>query len=590
MSLSPTKRWILYEAAPILFLESVPEHPLLAQVLFNRGLHTASDAVAFLRSDDAVVENPYRLIDMVPAVTRILQAIESGETICVYGDFDADGVTSTALMVNALQLCGARVGPYIPDRVDEGYGLNVGAIERIAERAGLLVTVDCGIRSIHEVEAAIGLGLDVVVTDHHSVGPALPPALAVINPQRSDCSSGFDYLAGVGVAYRLAQAVLRTTSRQLWSPISPDEVAMAEQQLLDLVAIGTVADMMPLHGQNRSLVRRGLAQLNETQRPGLQSLFEVADLRPGSIDSTSIAFGLGPRINAAGRLGESTLAYEMLRTTDPVEAYDCAKRLEILNKERRRLTDAALIEAEQQLASQPDDDPALVVIASPHFQPGIVGLVAGKLSERFYRPAVVVEQSGEFSRGSARSIPEFDISAALDEVSDLLVRHGGHSRAAGFTVETARLPVLAEALRSVAQRTLQEEDDLRPSLAIDVQVDFDQLDWALAEQFSRLEPMGQGNPTPLLLARDLRVREARTVGKGKHLKLVIDQVDGGRVLDGIAFNQGQRARHLPRDARIDAVFSLEVNLWQGRRRLQLNIQDLCSAQSTEVENAKGTSF
>ncbi len=580
MSLSPTKRWNLYEAAPPTFLESVPEHPLLAQVLYNRGLHSASDAIAFLRADDAVVENPYRLIDMVPAVTRILQAIESGETICVYGDFDADGVTSTALLVTALQLCGARVGPYIPDRVDEGYGLNIGAIERIADRAGLLVTVDCGIRSVHEVETAVELGLDVVVTDHHSVGPVLPPALAVINPQRKDCTSGFGYLAGVGVAYRLAQAVLRATSRHDWSPVSPDEVFLAEQQLLDLVAIGTVADMMPLHGQNRSLVRRGLAQLNETQRPGLQSLFEVAELRPGAIDSTSIAFGLGPRINAAGRLGESMLAYEMLRTTDPVEAYDYAARLETLNRKRRRLTDAALIEAEEQLAAQPDDDPALVVIASEHFQPGIVGLVAGKLSERFYRPAVVVEQSDGHSRGSARSIPEFDISIALDEVSDLLVRHGGHSRAAGFTVETSRLPELAEALRVVAERDLQAYDDLRPALAIDAQVEFDQLDWALAEQFSRLEPMGQGNPTPLLLGRNLRVREARTVGKGKHLKLIIDEAEGGRVLDGIAFNQGERARHLNRDCRIDAAFSLEVNIWQGRRRLQLNIHDLCSAEGS----------
>ncbi len=580
MSLSPTKRWNLYEAAPTTFLESVPEHPLLAQVLYNRGLHSAAEAIAFLRADDAVVENPYRLIDMVPAVTRILQAIESGETICVYGDFDADGVTSTALLVGALQLCGARVGPYIPDRVDEGYGLNIGAIERIADRAGLLVTVDCGIRSVHEVEKAVELGLDVIVTDHHSVGPTLPPALAVINPQRKDCASGFDYLAGVGVAYRLAQAVLRATSRQEWSPISADEAYSAEQQLLDLVAIGTVADMMPLSGQNRSLVRRGLAQLNETLRPGLQSLFEVADLRPGSIDSTSIAFGLGPRINAAGRLGESMLAYEMLRTTDPVEAYDYAARLETLNKKRRLLTDAALIEAEEQLAAQPDDDPALVVIASEHFQPGIVGLVAGKLSERFYRPAVVVERSDEHSRGSARSIPEFDISIALDEVSGLLVRHGGHSRAAGFTVETSRLPELADALRSLAEQNLRAYDDLRPALAIDAPVEFDQLDWALAEQFSRLEPMGQGNPTPLLLGRNLRVREARTVGKGKHLKLIIDETENGRVLDGIAFNLGDRARHLPSDCRIDAVFSLEVNIWQGRRRLQLNIHDLCSAEGS----------
>ena len=577
MSLSPTKRWRIFEPAPNTFLDAVPEHPLLAQVLYNRGLHSADDAIAFLRNDDAVVENPYRLMDMVPAVTRILQAIETGETICVYGDFDADGVTSTALLVTALQVAGARVGPYIPDRVDEGYGLNVEAIERISRKAGLLVTVDCGIRSVLEVQRAVELGLDVIVTDHHSVGSILPPALAVINPQRKDCASGFGYLAGVGVAYRLAQAVLRAVSRQSWSPITPDQATELEQQLLDLVAIGTVADMMPLQGQNRSLVMRGLAQLNRSQRPGLQSLMGVADLRPGTVDSTAIAFGLGPRINAAGRLGESMLAYELLRTTDPVKAFDYAARLETLNNDRRRLTDAALIEAEQQLAGLNGDDPALVTIASEHFLPGIVGLVAGKLSERFYRPAVVVEQGVDFSRGSARSIPELDISAALDQVSDMLVRHGGHSRAAGFTVETARLPEFSEALQGIAASGLAGYDDLRPTLAVDAQVEFDQLGWALAEQFARLEPMGQGNPTPLLLGHNLRVREARTVGKGKHLKLTIDEHEGSRVLDGIAFNMGDCARSLVRDDRIDAVFSLEVNVWQDRRRLQLNIQDLRSA-------------
>ncbi|MCB0161332.1 MAG: single-stranded-DNA-specific exonuclease RecJ, partial [Caldilineaceae bacterium] len=373
-------------------------------------------------------------------------AIETGEIICVYGDFDADGVTATALLVNALQAAGARVGSYIPDRVDEGYGLNLDAITRIARQATVLVTVDCGIRSVAEVRHARDLGLDVIVTDHHSVGAHLPPGLAVINPRRADCPSKFVELAGVGVAYRLAQAVLRAAAHASHNPLTPDQAAELEHLLLDFVALGTVADMMPLLGENRSLVQRGLAQLNATARPGLRALIDVAGLRPGDVDATAISFRLGPRINAAGRLSQTALAYKLLRTNDAQEGLETARHLEELNTQRRTLTDSALAEAERQLAAQPADAPPLYFVASEHFQPGIVGLVAGKLANRFYRPAVVVEQGETESRGSARSIPEVDISAALDGVSDLLVRHGGHSSAAGFTVATANLPSLHETL------------------------------------------------------------------------------------------------------------------------------------------------
>ena len=579
MSISPTKRWHIHKPAPDLFLNSVSDHPLLAQVLYNRGLRDPDEVSAFLRMDDAVIENPYRLQDMVPAVTRILQAIEQEETVCVYGDFDADGVTATALLVNALQVCGARVGRYIPNRVDEGYGLNVDALERLATGADLLITVDCGIRSVTEVQHAIALGMDIIVTDHHSVGPELPPALAVINPRRQDDSSTFDSLAGVGVAYRLAQAVIRAVSQQRNSPISPDEGIELEEQLLDLVAIGTVADIMPLNGDNRSLVQRGLIQLNQTQRLGLQTLFTTADLRPGHIIASDIGFKLGPRINAAGRLGESSVAYDLLRTSDPADAYNYAARLEALNQERRLLTTESLLEAEQQLTEQVTDDPAMVLVASDRFQPGIVGLVAGKLCDRFYRPAVVIEMGETLARGSARSIAEWDISAALDNVSELLVRHGGHRRAAGFTVEIERLPEFSEALQSAAKRDLAVYDDLRPSLDIDAEVSYELLNWALAEQFARLEPMGQGNPQPLLMVRGLRVHEARGVGQGKHLKLSVDNGGHSHALDAIAFGQGDRGKILQRDDRIDAVFSLEVNVWRQRKRLQLNVQDFCTSES-----------
>jgi single-stranded-DNA-specific exonuclease len=574
----PLKKWEVLQPAPAAFFDTIAEHPLLLQVLYNRGLRTSDEVNAFLTRTDAVKENPYRLRDMSEAVARLLRALEKGETICVYGDFDADGVTATALLVTALQAAGGRVGPYIPDRVDEGYGLNLEAIDRIAAQAKLMVTVDCGIRSVQEVTHAMRLGMDVIVTDHHSVGPQLPPALAVINPRRQDCPSKFERLAGVGVAFRLAQAVLRAAAQHKWSRLTPDLALEVEESLLDLVALGTVADMMPLLAENRSLVTRGLAQLNRVQRPGLEALLLQAELRPGSVDTTAISFRLAPRLNAAGRLAHAKLAYQLLRTKDPTQAFTLTQELEALNQERQRLTNDHQHEAEEQLATQLADNPPVYVVRSTKFKSGIVGLVAGKLVEKFYRPTLVIEQSDGESRGSARSIAEFDISAGLDAVSHLLVRHGGHKRAAGFTVQTARLPEFVAALQEVAQRALSQFNDLRPLLAVDAAVKLDQVNWALQEQFARLEPMGQDNPPPLLVSYHARIREARTVGDGKHLRLIVDAGQGTPVLDAIAFQQGGWAEHLDEGSLIDLVYQVEANEWQGRRRLQLNVQDMIIAE------------
>ncbi len=572
------KHWQIHDPAPAAFLRELAEHPLLLQVLWNRGARTAAAATAFLRRDDAVVENPYKLRDMAVAVTRLVKAIEKKEIICVYGDFDADGVCSTALLVTALQAAGARVGPYIPDRVDEGYGLNMEAIERIATQAKVLVTVDCGIRSVAEVARAGQLGMAVIVTDHHTVGPVLPPALAVINPRRKDCPSKFERLAGVGVAYRLAQAVLRAVAQHKWSSLQPDQAKEIEESLLDFVALGTVADMMPLLGENRSLVTRGLARLNDTQRPGLAMLIKVADLRPGTVDATAIGFRLAPRINAAGRLASAKIAYDLLRTGDETKAYTLATELEALNQQRRNLTAESQAEAEAQVAEQVKQQPPIYIVSSPHFQPGIVGLVAGRLLDRLYRPVVVIEEGAEEARGSARSIREFDIARALDKISDLLVRHGGHSRAAGFTVQTAQLPAFREALYNVAQAELAEQHDLRPTLEVDAVVTLDQLDWGLVEQFTRLEPTGQENPPPLLLARACRVREVRLIGQNKHLRLVVDGGKGTPVFDAVAFEQAAWSKELADGSQVDLVFQLEANEWNGQRRLQLNVQDLRLAE------------
>ena len=577
--MAPTdKHWNVYPPAPESFLESNHEHPALLQVLYNRGFHDRAAIESFLQVEDAVQENPFRLTDMSPAVARIVKAVEAREVICVYGDFDADGVTATVLMTTALQRAGALVGAYIPNRVDEGYGLNVEALNSIAAKgAQLLVTVDCGIRSVAEVAEAAKLGMEVILTDHHTIGPELPPALAVINPRRDAHAGMFQPLAGVGVAYRLAQGVLRAVSRQPWSRLSEDEAAAEEQSLLDLVAIGTVADLMPLQGENRSLVRRGLSELSQGKRVGLFALMEMASVPPAGIDSSAISFRIAPRINAAGRLASARMAYDLLRCDEYETAYEMATGLERLNQQRQALTTEAHAVAEREIAGLDPSTAPLLIVASEEFQPGIVGLAAGKLSDQFYRPAVVIEQGEEICRGSARSIAEFNIIAALDRVSSLLVRHGGHSRAAGFTVRTEQLPALQEALTEMAAQELDPLDDLRPSLYIDAELTVDQIDWALQGQLARMEPVGQKNEPGLFLCRQCQVRSVRTVGGGKHLKMTIVGHDYSQVLDGIGFGLGGRASELHYGSLIDIVFHLEVNEWQGRRSLQLNVQDLRSS-------------
>lgn len=574
MNSTVTKNWIVLEPAPEAFLRSLPEHRLLMQVLYNRGMRSADEVAAFLAADDAVVENPYRLRDMTAAVERLLRAIESGETLCVYGDFDADGVCATALLVSALQSAGARVGAYIPNRVDEGYGLNQDAIAMIAQKAQVLITVDCGIRSVNEVEYAISLGMDVIVTDHHTIGAKLPPAVAVINPRRRDDTGGYARLAGAGVAYRLAQSVLRAAAHHAWCPLTEEDVESIERSLLELVAVGTVADMMPLLSENRSLVRRGLVQLNVTERPGLQELFSLAGVRLGAIDTAAISYRIAPRLNAAGRLASAQLAYRLLRTQDSAEGYALATELETLNDQRRAMTENAERVAEEQALKDLAHGRPLLTVSSPDIASGVVGLVAGRLTDRYYRPAIVVEEGDVTSRGSARSIEEFDISSALDEVDDMLVRHGGHGMAAGFTVETNRLPELLEALQEIAVRELQNLGDLRPTLAIDLETSLEDVDWALLEQFGRLEPTGRENRQPKLLSRSVRLRDFRTVGTNKHLKLIVDSGRRTTVLDAIAFSQAHWAPSLEEGALLDIVYELQCNEWQGRKQLQLNVLDL----------------
>ena len=565
-------QWLVATPAPAALLRNFPGvNPLLAQLLCQRGLTSPDDARVFLHGPGARVD-PFALKGMSAAVSRIRQALRNDEAIVVYGDFDADGVTATALLLQTLTALGAKVRPYIPDRVGEGYGLNCAALTRLAEAgARLVITVDCGVRAVEEVAAGMAAGLDLIITDHHSVGAELPPALAVINPKQAGCASKSQNLAGAGLAFRLAQALLRTARSDL------SDFRLQERDLLDLVALGTVADLADLADlENRALVREGLRVINEARRPGVRALLQVTGLAPGTVRARDIAFRLGPRLNAAGRLDSAMLACRLLTSDDAAAAAGLATRLQSLNEQRRNLTQAAQEDINQELESLDDVKP-LIFALREGISPGIVGLVAGRLCEAWQRPAIVMEQGAQESRASCRSIPQFDITHALDQCADLLLRHGGHAQAAGFTVRNDNLPALRERLSLLAEQALAGQA-LQPMFDIDAEVTARQLTTELLDELELLEPTGFGSPQPLFLLRKMRITERRLVGRdGSHLKLRL-AAGGGRALDAIAFRQGPQSDQLP--SQVDLVFQLERNDWDGRRRLQLNVQDMRPARNS----------
>lgn len=563
--------WRLAPAAPPELVRDLSQlHPVLLQILYNRGHRQMSQIQAFLEGHYLESDDPFLLPDMQEAVARILQAKERGERIVVYGDFDADGVTATVLLVEALRALGMerhQARPYIPDRVDEGYGLNDDALAKIRNEigAGLVISVDCGIRSLAEVRKANAIGLDMIVTDHHSIGRDLPEARAVINPKRPDSRYPERMLAGVGIAYKLAQA-LHTAQ--------PAPRPFDLTSLLDLVALGTVADLAPLQGENRSLVRDGLKVLNAMQRPGVAALSAVAGVKPGTITAETIGFILGPRINAAGRLSHAYDAARLLASSNAESAARYAQELNRLNVQRRTLTQQLSDEAEAMI----EEGAPILIAGGSGFLAGVVGLVASRLADKHYRPAIVMEEGETESRGSCRSIPEFHITEALDEVADLLERHGGHAQAAGFTIRNERLPEFRERLTAIVAAQLADKE-LKPALEIDAELRLPDVDWALQGVLEQLEPTGQSNAAPLFMSRNVYVYNHRAVGHdGAHLKLEIG--DGRRKLQGIAFRQGVWAEMLP--SRIDLAYSLSVNEWNGNRNLELMVQDIRPAEQEEL--------
>lgn len=593
--LPTSKRWQVYDRLPDDEFARYPDlPPLIVQILHNREIKKPDQLRDFLACQSSGDTDPLLLKGMPEAATRLRHAIKAGELIAIYGDYDADGVTATALMTHTLTTMGGKVTPYIPDRFDEGYGLNKDALTQLAqEGVRVVLTVDCGIRSVKEVIHANRLGLDMIITDHHFISDQIPPALAAINPKQPGCNYPFDQLAGVGLAFKLAQALAE--SQDQFGDRSP----LVIDDLLDLVALGTVADLAPLTGENRALVARGLERLNAPQRPGVQMLMAQAGVQPGQVDAITIGFVLGPRLNAAGRLEHARDAYELLVTDDVFRAGQLAQKLDDQNRERQSLTQVAVAQARQVILQDQGSRP-LYLITHPEFNTGIVGLVSSRLTEEFYRPTLVAQQTETQTKGSARSIPKFHITQALDECADLLEKYGGHSAAAGFTLKNENLPAFEEKLLSIAERDLTDAM-MVPVLEIDARLnlrgfnrrriedilsaravgrDIDELDMGLqiVDGLGQLRPFGQRNPAPIFVSYGLEVKGKRGVGAdGDHLKLVL--YDGKQTWDAIAFRMGSWHDRLP--SHVDVAYTLEINEWGGRHRLQLNVQDIKSAELVE---------
>ncbi|HKK92709.1 MAG TPA: single-stranded-DNA-specific exonuclease RecJ [Longimicrobiales bacterium] len=581
----PAPRWILRpgpdrgDARRLAEATRLPE-PLCA-VLVQRGHGTPPAARAHLRPLADHLPDPTRIRDLARAAARIRDAIDVGEPIFVHGDYDVDGVCATALLTHWLRRLGAVVHPFVPHRIRDGYDLTVAGVDRAREAgAGVLVTVDCGIVAHEAVRHAVESGLDVIVTDHHTPSDSLPPAHAVVNPNRVDDDSGYGMLCGAGVAFALVSHLASAAGHPRES-LLPD---------LDLVALATVADLVPLEGPNRAMVRIGLRALGRTSRVGLRALLEVCELATPSdvvheapaVPEGRVGFVLAPRINAVGRMGDAGDALRLLLTDSRDEARELARRLDDLNRSRREEDRRTLDEALELLARRwnPEEDFG-VVLAGEGWHPGVIGIVASRVVERIHRPVVLVAMDGERGRGSARSIPGFHLHDAIGEVSDRLVRFGGHAQAAGLEVERGRLEDFRSGFADIARRRLADVD-LRPQIRIDLELDPADADLELADRAQWLGPHGIGNPRPVFLSRDVRVREAREVGTG-HLKLRLDA--GGSTVEAIGF--GLVDRHPPADLtdrRVDVVYQLTVNEWRGRRSAQMKLLDLRPAGG-EVEVA-----
>lgn len=571
LELVSRKRWVVKEPEPALverLIREVNLSHLIARVLVNRGIVEPDAAARFLSPTLADLHDPFLLLGMEKTVTRLVSSVRSGERVCVYGDYDVDGVTSVALLLGFFRTVGLPCFFYIPRRLEEGYGLSEEGVRNVADQgAKIIISVDCGINSVAEAEICASLGIDLIITDHHMPGSTIPHAFAVINPLQPGCPFPFKYLAGVGVAFNLMIA-LRSRLRNEGHFAGRNEPNLREY--LDLVALGTVADIVPLVDENRIFVKYGLAELTSSRRIGVQALKEVAGVK-GEVGCGAVGFRLAPRLNAAGRLEDAALGVELLLCSDRQMAKAMAIELDDSNSERQAVEQAILRDA----LAMVKDTPALrgrksIVLASEEWHPGVIGIVASRIVDMFHRPTILIALQDGSGRGSGRSIPNFHLHDALNACSEHLVKFGGHKYAAGLSIEESTLEAFVESFDEVASGLLSPSD-LIPELAVDAVLLPEEIDFAMAETIDALAPFGMGNPEPVFMLEGARVDDFRVV-KERHLKLRL--FAGDRSLEAIGFNLAL-GRVLPE--KVTLAFSLQVNDWNGRKSLQLRLKEIRAA-------------
>ncbi len=561
--------WAILPTVPAGVVSEIGLPQAQCQLLYNRGLTDRSTVEAFLSPDDSDSHDPWLLPDMDAAVSRLIEAIDRRETIGVFGDFDIDGISGTAVMTTTLRDLGADVISYIPDRMAEGHGLGSEAVQSLAGRGvKLLVTVDCGSTSEPVIGEAANLGVDTIVTDHHVLLDEPPyPVIAMVNPKRPDSEYPFEHLTGAGTAYKVAQALYRSREK----PEPPE--------LLSLTALGTVGDVGPVLGENRYIVAEGLRRMNATRSVGLEALAAVSGLGGRDLDTGSLSFQIIPRLNAPGRLADPGISLNLLTTSDPAQARSMASQIDSLNLARRSATEKGVKQAEGQILERWGDDvPGIIMVGRRDWSDGIVGLIASRIAEAYNRPVIAVAVGDILSRASARSIDGFNLMEAIESAGHLMTQFGGHEQAAGFTIPNDNLSELAELLESMNVSQGAQAGESR--VDIDMVCDPSTLQRELFKFSESLAPFGKDNPRPKFVASSLRVVDSRLVGSGNHLKLRL--ADDTRSWDAIAFRMGDRVAEAPTGSSIDVVYEMETNVWNGRTSLQLVIEDFAPTQQPRL--------
>jgi single-stranded-DNA-specific exonuclease len=561
-------QWEFIESAPAAVVEQMARAlevpPIFARIMLNRGIDSHRSAKEFFNLSLQQLHDPFLMQDMHAAVDRLAQALNRQERLLIYGDYDVDGTTATALLTLAFRALGYNVPHYIPERLREGYGLSMTGIEKAkADGVQLILAVDCGVTAHKEIARARQLGMDVIVCDHHQPASQLPPATALLDPKRSDCPYPFKELCGAGVAFKLMQGLFRYLKRD-------------EQELfrhVDLVAIGSAADIVPLVDENRAFVKAGLEQLNRTENVGLRALVKVCGLQNTPIESGQILFIIAPRINAVGRMGDARRAVNLLISENEAEALEIADILDAENRERRNVDDETFREAIEMIEAQcnPQDD-AVFVLHQENWHSGVIGIVASRVVEKYFRPTVMIATVNGVGKGSVRSIPGFDVHQALSQCADLLLAFGGHKYAAGLTINTEQIFTLRRRLQEVAGRMLTP--DMRtPRLRIDGEIRFSEIDPRLIKFLKALAPYGPQNMRPVFVSRGLRVIGTPQIVGNNHLRFQVAQ-DNKR-LDCIGFSLGEKLCRLNSGkGEIELAYLLEENTYQGRTSLQLRVKDI----------------